>query len=733
MNVLCSEGSLDNGNSFTITLTGNAPTTDGTCLTNSATVTANETDPNPANNTSSFQTCTVPGVGIVKSSSPTSYSAPGTLITYSYLVTNTSTNEALTNVTVTDPMPNLSAIDCGGGSNVINVLDAGASQTCTATYTTTPADVDAGNVSNTGTATGTPPSGPNVTAKDSLTVPATQSPSIGIVKTTNGSNGQDIPVGSPITWTYAVTNSGNVTLANVTVTDNKLASSSIDCGGGSNVIASLAVGASQNCTATGTATAGAYSNVGTATGTPPAGTDVTDTSTGSYFGSSPSIGIVKTTNGSNGQDIPVGSPITWTYAVTNSGNVTLANVTVTDNKLASSSIDCGGGSNVIASLAVGASQNCTATGTATAGAYSNVGTATGTPPAGTDVTDTSTGSYFGSSPSIGIVKTTNGSNGQDIPVGSPITWTYAVTNSGNVTLANVTVTDNKLASSSIDCGGGSNVIASLAVGASQNCTATGTATAGAYSNVGTATGTPPAGTDVTDTSTGSYFGSSPSIGIVKTTNGSNGQDILRGAPVTWSYDVSNSGNVTLSNVKVTDNRLPSTAINCGGGTNVIASLAPGASQTCTATGTAIQGSYSNKGTVTSHFAPTEQTVSASSKSGYFGFWPLIKLVKSTNGSNGLSIPVGSPVTWTYVVTNTGSKYAPLTNVTVTDNKVPSAEIDCGGGTNVIASLAPGASRTCTATGVATKGPYQNVGTATGTPPSGPNVLSSSKSSYHGVN
>ena len=36
-------------------------------------------------------------------------------------------------------------------------------ETCTATYTTTQADVDAGGITNTGTATGTPPTGPTVT------------------------------------------------------------------------------------------------------------------------------------------------------------------------------------------------------------------------------------------------------------------------------------------------------------------------------------------------------------------------------------------------------------------------------------------------------------------------------------------------------------------------------------------------------------------------------------------
>ena len=56
-------------------------------------------------------------------------------------------------------MPGLSAITCPDTS-----LAPAATETCTATYTTTQADVDAGAINNTGTATGTPPSGPNVTA-----------------------------------------------------------------------------------------------------------------------------------------------------------------------------------------------------------------------------------------------------------------------------------------------------------------------------------------------------------------------------------------------------------------------------------------------------------------------------------------------------------------------------------------------------------------------------------------
>ena len=130
--------------------------------------------------------------------------------------------------------------------------------------------------------------------------------------------------------------------------------------------------------------------------------------------------------------------------------------------------------------------------------------------------------------------------------------------------------------------------------------------------------------------------------------------------------------------------------------------------------------------------PSGPNVSAGSTAFYLGFSARVKLVKRTNGGDGLRIAAGAAVTWTYTVTNTGSKYAPLSDLTVTDNLVPSADIDCGSGTNVIASLNPGASVTCTANGTAIRGKYTNLGTVTATPPTGPNVTASDTSGYFGA-
>jgi hypothetical protein len=152
---------------------------------------------------------------------------------------------------------------------------------------------------------------------------------------------------------------------------------------------------------------------------------------------------------------------------------------------------------------------CTANGTATAGQYANIGTVTGTPPSGPNVTDDDPSHYFGalSAPGIAIKKYTNGDDadtptGPFIPVGGAVTWTYVVTNTGNEALTNVTVTDNQ--GVVVNC-----PQSTLAVGEVMTCTANGTATAGQYANIGTVTGTPPSGPNVTDDDPSHYFGFVP--------------------------------------------------------------------------------------------------------------------------------------------------------------------------------------------------------------------------------
>src|SRR5262249_33079358 len=89
-----------------------------------------------------------PSWTLVKTANPTTFTLPGQLITYTYKLTNTG-NTAINTISLTDDK-------IGTVSGCAVTLAIGASTTCSATYTTTAADVVAGSVTNTATAHGTP-------------------------------------------------------------------------------------------------------------------------------------------------------------------------------------------------------------------------------------------------------------------------------------------------------------------------------------------------------------------------------------------------------------------------------------------------------------------------------------------------------------------------------------------------------------------------------------------------
>ncbi len=432
-------------------------------------------------------------------------------------------------------------------------------------------------------------------------------PAIDIEKATNGEDadqptGPVLEIGQPVTWTYVVTNTGTVTLSDVTVSDDIIGP--VSCPQDT-----LAPGASMTCVMTGTAAAGQYANLGDVIGTPPEGPPVTDRDPSHYLGVGPDIDIEKATNGEDADEptgpvVEVGDTVTWTYVVTNTGTVTLSNVTVNDDVIGP--VSCPQDT-----LAPGASMTCVMTGTATAGQYANLGDVVGTSPAGTQVTDEDPSHYFAAGPAIDIEKATNGEDADEptgpyIAVGGAVTWLYVVTNTGNVPLTNVAVTDDQIGA--ITCPQDT-----LAVGESMSCTAEGVAVPGQYANLSAVTGVSPTGQEVTDQDPSHYFGSAPAIDIEKATNGEDadtapGPQIAEGGAVEWTYVVTNIGNVPLTNVTVTDD--VEGAIACPKET-----LAVGESMICTLMGTATTADYANNSTVVG-ISPTGQQVTDEDPSHY---------------------------------------------------------------------------------------------------------------------
>ena len=146
-------------------------------------------------------------------------------------------------------------------------LNPGQTTTCSATHPVVQADINAGSYTNTATATGTFNNAPVVSAPSSVTSTATQTPAITIAKTTTTPTYS--AVGNVLSYSLLVTNTGNVPLTSLAVSDPNAvlgACASVAIGG------TLNPGQTTTCSAThpvvqADINAGSYINTATATGT----------------------------------------------------------------------------------------------------------------------------------------------------------------------------------------------------------------------------------------------------------------------------------------------------------------------------------------------------------------------------------------------------------------------------------------------------------------------------------
>lgn len=148
-----------------------------------------------------------------------------------------------------------------------------------------------------------------------------------------------------------------------------------------------------------------------------------------------------------------------------------------------------------------------------------------------------------------------------------------------------------------------------------------------------------------------------------------GLTILAYEEISWKYTITNTGNVTLTDIVVTDDN--GTINTDDDFTYTILSLAAGASEVVTQTGgIAILGDYSNTATATTTFGTT--AVSASDDSSYFGAWADLVLSKLTNGVDDAGVFLGDAIEWTYTVSLAEGSNVGLSNITLTDDGGPDA-------------------------------------------------------------
>lgn len=179
----------------------------------------------------------------------------------------------------------------------------------------------------------------------------------------------------------------------------------------------------------------------------------------------PDIDIVKTTNGidvpsaEEAPVVPTGGAVQWSYVVTNTGNATLADVTVDDLggpiEGAAEVVEVIAPDGFDGILEPGESVTFSASGTAIDGLYENVATTTGVPSDAegeplpeTDAVDATDSSWYtGGTVGLSIAKEVSETEGGPwvesitASTGSTIYWRIAVTNTGETPLTNVVVSD----------------------------------------------------------------------------------------------------------------------------------------------------------------------------------------------------------------------------------------------------------------------------------------------------
>jgi uncharacterized repeat protein (TIGR01451 family) len=638
-------------------------------------------------------------------------------------VTNTG-NATLTGVTVVDDREGV--VSCP-----VAALDAGAAMTCTAASTTT-----AGAYANTATVTGTPPAGGDVTASDvshylgaQIALALEKAISVDGGTTWHRADtapGPYLPLGTAPWFRLTLTNTGTVILTELVLSDADLDLTTCP------LPTSLAAGGAITCTVAGAWTAGRQLNTAatSAAFTDDAGTRqaVETSDVAYYYGSGPSIDVELATNGVDADAAPgpyllAGEPVTWRYAITNTGNTELTAISVTDQ--VQGAVTCPADT-----LAAGAAMTCEIASTAAPGAYATTAAVTATPPAGADVTDSDPSHYVGVQAGVAITGAVSGMPASPPPgpwilAGTGVAVSYTVTNTGNATLTGITVTDGDLGA--VAC-----PAATLKAGAAMICTLPATAAPGPYTTTAIVTGTPPAGPDVADGASIHYVGADPALRFEKAVSVDGGATwhnadqapgpILQPGQTPWfRFTITNTGNVTLTALTLEDDNLD--LIGC----ELATSLPPQVATTCIRQGTTIAGQQANAASAAGAFTDDldqREQVADEDVAYYVGAAPGLAVEKAVSAdgeswyaadtdAGALPVDAGAQIWFRITVTNTGN----VTLTLVLDDRLDGAPLDLNAACSppLPATLPGGGSYQCAMSSPepASAGLHRNVVTATG--------------------
>jgi len=365
--------------------------------------------------------------------------------------------------------------------------------------------------------------------------------------------------GNTITYTYNVTNTGNVPLSDVSVTDNKAQNVTYQSGD-SNSDSRLDTDETWVFTATYNVTAEDVSplvNTAAAAGTYAGAGTIIAWTTASVDILRPDIALNKTANPVQAHD---SDTITYNYTITNAGNTPLSAISLIDDKAGNITYEGGyqsGDTNGNEILDTDETWVFTATYNVTAEDDSplvNTATVSGTDALSRSVESEDTASVDILRPAIAINKTAEPAQAHE---GDTITYNYTITNPGNTPLSAISLIDDKAGNITYEGGyqsGDTNGNEILDTDETWVFTATYNVTAEDDSplvNTATVSGTDALSRSVESEDTASVDILRPAIAINKTAEPAQAHE---GDTITYNYTITNPGNTPLSAISLIDDK-----------------------------------------------------------------------------------------------------------------------------------------------------------------------------------
>jgi uncharacterized repeat protein (TIGR01451 family) len=511
----------------------------------------------------------VPALSMTKVASTASFSAPGDVLDYTFTVTNAGTRSFVQPVVVQDSL--IGPVTCYTPTGADPDFRPGETVTCTASYTVSQDDIDAGRVLNEASAE-TSFGGGTPVVSDPVTETVTVNANPALTLTKSATPAVIAAVGETVTFRLTITNSGNQTLRTIEAADPMLPG--LTCRS-----ATLAPAENLVCEAPYTVTQadidrGSLTNTATVAGVTPTGAPVTATGRTNVGipPANPAMTLEKTATPSPFGT--VGSTVTYRLFITNTGTVTLTDLSVTDPM--APALACS-----VARLAPGeASAPCAFPVIVTQadvdrGSLTNTAAASGRAPDGTLIGDTTALVTPGPVQRPGLEATKTLAPAAPLP-GRQVVYTLTVRNTGNVTLAMSPPVDNmqRLDGTPVFLDAPFALIAGdngdnlLQVTEVWTYRATRTLTqedidAGGLTNSASVTGLPPSGPPVTDVSDNGIDGDGnttddPTVYVVPpapqltVTKVVSTPGAVAGDPVTFTITAENTGATSISGLAVTD-------------------------------------------------------------------------------------------------------------------------------------------------------------------------------------